>query len=97
MDAPRREMDAPRLKTAPRQAARGRPAADAGGARTRDQLVLFGGQARLVWNGRRLGVPVGVTVQTTPPNGGIASCIDRAVRGLRWQANPKTDFVTTNY
>jgi hypothetical protein len=45
----------------------------------------------------RMGVPIGVTVQTTPPNGGIASCIDRAVRGLRWQANPKTDFVTTNY
>jgi eukaryotic-like serine/threonine-protein kinase len=45
----------------------------------------------------RMGVPVGVTVQTTPPNAGIAGCIDRAVRGLRWQANPKTDFVTTNY
>ncbi len=45
----------------------------------------------------RMGVPIGVTVSTTPPNGGIASCIDRAVRGLRWQANPKTDFVTTNY
>jgi hypothetical protein len=45
----------------------------------------------------RMGVPIGVTVSTTPPNGGIAGCIDRAVRGLRWQANPKTDFVTTNY
>ena len=45
----------------------------------------------------RMGVPVGVTVQTTPSNAGIAGCIDRAVRGLRWQANPKTDFVTTNY
>jgi eukaryotic-like serine/threonine-protein kinase len=45
----------------------------------------------------RMGVPVGVTVQTTPPSGGVAACIDRAVRGLRWQANPKTDFVTTNY
>jgi hypothetical protein len=45
----------------------------------------------------RQGVPVGVTVQTTPPNNGIAGCIDRAVRGLRWPANPKTDFVTTNY
>ncbi len=45
----------------------------------------------------RMGVPIGVTVQTTPPSGGVASCIDRAVRGLRWQANPKTDFVTTNY
>ena len=45
----------------------------------------------------RMGVPIGVTVNTTPPNGGVASCIDRAVRGLRWAANPKTDFVTTNY
>ena len=45
----------------------------------------------------RMGVPIGVTVSTNPPNGGIAACIDRAVRGLRWQANPKTDFVTTSY
>jgi hypothetical protein len=45
----------------------------------------------------KMGAPVGVTVATTPPNSGVASCIDRAVRGLRWQANPKTDFVTTNY
>src|ERR1019366_1954839 len=45
----------------------------------------------------RMGVPIGVTVQTTPSSGGVASCIDRAVRGLRWQANAKTDFVTTNY
>jgi hypothetical protein len=45
----------------------------------------------------RMGVPIGVTVSTNPPNNGIAACIDRAVRGLRWQANPKTDFVTTSY
>jgi len=45
----------------------------------------------------KMGVPVGVTVATTPPNAGIAACIDRAVRGIRWPANPKTDFVTTNY
>ncbi len=45
----------------------------------------------------RQGVPIGVTVQTTPSNTGVAGCIDRAVRGLRWAANPKTDFVTTNY
>jgi hypothetical protein len=45
----------------------------------------------------RMGVPIGVTVQTTPPSAGVASCIDRQVRGLRWPANPKTDFVTTNY
>jgi hypothetical protein len=45
----------------------------------------------------RMGVPVGVTVSTTPPSGGVAACIDHAVRGIRWPANPKTDFVTTNY
>jgi hypothetical protein len=45
----------------------------------------------------RMGTPIGVTVQTTPPSAGVASCIDRAVRGLRWPANGKTDFVTTNY
>lgn len=45
----------------------------------------------------KMGLPVGVTVATTPPNAAIATCIDRAVRGIRWPANPKTDFVTTNY
>jgi eukaryotic-like serine/threonine-protein kinase len=45
----------------------------------------------------KMGVPVGVTVQTTPPNNGVAGCIDHHVRGLRWAANAKTDFVTTNY
>jgi hypothetical protein len=45
----------------------------------------------------RMGAPVGVTVATTPPSGGVSACIDRAVRGLRWPPNPKTDFVTTNY
>jgi hypothetical protein len=45
----------------------------------------------------RMGVPIGVTVTTTPPNNGVAACIDRSVRGLRWAANAKTDFVTTSY
>ncbi len=45
----------------------------------------------------KMGMPIGVTIQTTPPNSGVASCIDCAVRGLRWPANAKTDFVTTNY
>jgi hypothetical protein len=45
----------------------------------------------------RMGVPIGVTVSTSPPNSGVAACIDRSVRGIRWAANPKTDFVTTNY
>ncbi len=45
----------------------------------------------------RSGRPVGVTVTTDPPSANVASCIDRAVRGLRWAASPKTDFVTTSY
>ena len=45
----------------------------------------------------KMGVPIGVTVSTSPPSGGVAACIDRAVRGLRWPANAKTDFVTTSY
>jgi hypothetical protein len=45
----------------------------------------------------KMGVPIGVTVSTTPSSGSVAACIDRAVRGLRWPAHPKTDFVTTNY
>lgn len=45
----------------------------------------------------RLGHAVGVTVTTTPASGGVAGCIDRAVRGLRWAESAKTDFITTNY
>jgi hypothetical protein len=45
----------------------------------------------------KMGRAVGVTVSTNPPSGGVAACIDRAVRGLQWPANPKTDFVTTSY
>ena len=45
----------------------------------------------------KMGRAVGVTVTTNPPSGGVAACIDRAVRGLRWAESAKTDFVTTNY
>jgi len=45
----------------------------------------------------RMGRAVGVTVTTAPPNGGVAACIDHAVRGLRWAESGKTDFVTTVY
>jgi hypothetical protein len=45
----------------------------------------------------KMGQAIGVTVRTNPPNGGIASCIDHAVRGIRWPVNGKTDFVTTMY
>jgi hypothetical protein len=45
----------------------------------------------------KMGAPIGVTVTTSPPNGAVAACIERSVRGLRWPANAKTDFVTTSY
>jgi hypothetical protein len=45
----------------------------------------------------KMGKPLGVTVHTTPPNAGVAACIDRSVRGLQWPVSAKTDFVTTNY
>jgi len=46
-----------------------------------------------VQNGRA----VGVTVRTTPPNAGIASCVTSAVRGLAFPANPKLDIAYTNF
>ncbi len=45
----------------------------------------------------KMGRAIGVSVYTNPPNPGVASCIDRRVRGITWPANPKTDFVTTTY
>jgi eukaryotic-like serine/threonine-protein kinase len=45
----------------------------------------------------RMGRAVGVTATTNPPNGGVAGCVDRSVRGLRWAESAKTDFITTNY
>jgi len=45
----------------------------------------------------RAGKAVGVTVRTEPSNRNVGSCIDRAVRRLRWKANARTDFVTTSY
>lgn len=44
-----------------------------------------------------MGRAMGVTVATEPANPAIASCIDRAVRGLRWLSSPKTDFLITTY
>lgn len=45
----------------------------------------------------KMGRAVGVSVYTTPPNAGVASCIDRHVRGLSWPANAKMDSFTTSY
>jgi hypothetical protein len=45
----------------------------------------------------RMGRAAGVSVVTSPPNGQIASCVDRAVRNLSWPANGKMDFFTTTY
>ncbi len=43
------------------------------------------------------GRAVGVSVYTTPPNSGVAGCVDRHVRGLSWPANAKMDSFTTTY
>jgi eukaryotic-like serine/threonine-protein kinase len=43
------------------------------------------------------GRAVGVTVETDPSNKSVASCIDRAVRKLRWPSSPKLDSFTTRY
>jgi hypothetical protein len=45
----------------------------------------------------KMGRAIGVTVMTNPGNPAIASCIDRAVRGLAWPAHPKMDTMTTSY
>jgi hypothetical protein len=46
-----------------------------------------------IQNGRA----VGVTVTTTPRNGGIAGCISGKIRGLRFPSNPKLDITRTNF
>lgn len=46
-----------------------------------------------VQNGRA----VGVTVTTTPRNGGVSSCISRRIRGLRFPSNPKLDVARTTF
>jgi eukaryotic-like serine/threonine-protein kinase len=45
----------------------------------------------------KMGRAVGVSVYTTPPNGAVASCVDRAVRNLAWPANQKMDSFVTTY
>ena len=45
----------------------------------------------------RMGHAVGVSVYTNPANAGVAACVDRAIRGLSWPANPKMDSMTTTY
>ena len=45
----------------------------------------------------KYGRAVGVTVEMDPPNTHAESCVDRAVRKLRWPSSPKLDSFTTNY
>ncbi len=45
----------------------------------------------------KMGRAVGVSVSTNPPSPGVASCVDRAVRGIAWPANPKMDSFVTTY
>jgi hypothetical protein len=44
-------------------------------------------------NGRAFGV----SVYPSPPNPGVAQCVDRHVRALSWPPNSKMDFLTTTY
>ena len=43
------------------------------------------------------GHAVGVTVTTTPRNGGISGCIASAVRRINFPAHPKLDVTRTNF
>jgi eukaryotic-like serine/threonine-protein kinase len=45
----------------------------------------------------KMGHAIGVSVYTTPPNGGVASCVDRAVRNVAWPVSQKADSFVTNY
>jgi hypothetical protein len=45
----------------------------------------------------KLGKALGVTVTTDPSDAGVASCLDRLVRGLRWPSSPKLDSFVTRY
>ncbi|MDP9036749.1 MAG: hypothetical protein M3O50_18270 [Myxococcota bacterium] len=45
----------------------------------------------------KMGRAVAVAVKTDPPNPVVASCIERAARGLQWDMSPKTDHVTVTY
>jgi hypothetical protein len=44
-------------------------------------------------NGRTMGV----TVITTPPNSGVAACIDGRVRGIGWPSSSKMDSFTASF
>jgi len=46
-----------------------------------------------IQNGRA----VGVTVTTSPPNGGISGCVSRQIRNLRFPSNPKLDITRTRF
>jgi eukaryotic-like serine/threonine-protein kinase len=45
----------------------------------------------------KMGRAVGVSVYSSPPNAGVASCVDRAVRNLAWPVNAKMDSFVTTY
>ena len=45
----------------------------------------------------KMGHAIGVSVSTNPPNGAVAGCIDRAVRGIAWPVNAKADSFVTSY
>jgi len=45
----------------------------------------------------KMGRASDVSVKTRPPNPVIESCVERAMRDLRWDASPSTGHVTVTY
>lgn len=45
----------------------------------------------------KMGRPVGVAVKTDPPNGAVASCVEKATREMQWDVSPKTQHATVTY
>jgi hypothetical protein len=45
----------------------------------------------------KMGRATNVSVATQPANAAVASCIERAVRDVQWDASPKVDHVTVTY
>jgi len=45
----------------------------------------------------RMGRPVAVAVTTDPPNGAVASCVEKATREMQWDVSPRTQHATVTY
>jgi hypothetical protein len=45
----------------------------------------------------RMGRPIAVSVATDPPSAAVASCVEKATRGMQWDVSPKTQHATVTY